>query len=153
MRHRPFLRPLLAALLLLLLLPLLPAGPAAGGEAEVAAFARQLRLRDVDSFAEAVAAVRATGRLPRRYVTKDEAEGLGWRPGSDLCDSAPGRAIGGDRFGNRERRLPEKRGRRWFEADLDFACGRRGAKRLVWSSDGLVYVTIDHYETFREVPP
>jgi hypothetical protein len=153
MRHRPFLRPLLAALLLLLLLPLLPAGPAAGGEAEVAVFARQLRLRDVDSFAEAVAAVRATGRLPRRYVTKDEAEGLGWRPGSDLCDSAPGRAIGGDRFGNRERRLPEKRGRRWFEADLDFACGRRGAKRLVWSSDGLVYVTTDHYETFREVPP
>ncbi len=153
MRHRPFLRPLLAALLLLLLLPLLPAGPAAGGEAEVAAFARQLRLRDVDSFAEAVAAVRATGRLPRRYVTKDEAEGLGWRPGSDLCDSAPGRVIGGDRFGNRERRLPQKRGRRWFEADLDFACGRRGAKRLVWSSDGLVYVTTEHYETFREVPP
>ena len=150
MRHHPFLRPLLAALLLLL--PLLPAGPAAG-EAEVAAFARQLRLRDVDGFAEAVAAVRATGRLPRRYVTKDEAEGLGWRPGSDLCDSAPGRVIGGDRFGNRERRLPEKRGRRWFEADLDFACGRRGAKRLVWSSDGLVYVTTDHYETFREVPP
>ena len=153
MRHRPFLRPLLAALLLLLLLPLLPAGPAAGGEAEVAAFARQLRLRDVDGFAEALAAVRATGRLPRRYVTKDEAEGLGWRPGSDLCDSAPGRVIGGDRFGNRERWLPEKRGRRWFEADLDFACGRRGAKRLVWSSDGLVYVTTDHYETFRKVPP
>ena len=148
-RHRlALLRPLLAVLLLLL-----PAGLAAGGEAEVAAFARQLRLRDVDGFAEAVAAVRATGRLPRRYVTKDEAEELGWRPGEDLCDSAPGRAIGGDRFGNRERRLPHQRGRRWFEADLDFACGRRGAKRLVWSSDGLVYVTPDHYETFREVPP
>jgi hypothetical protein len=150
-RRRRLLRPLVAGLLLLL--PLLPAGQAAGGEAEVAAFARQLRLRDVDGFAEAVAAVRATGRLPRRYVTKDEAEDLGWRPGSDLCDSAPGSSIGGDRFGNRERRLPQARGRRWFEADLDFACGRRGAKRLVWSSDGLVYVTTDHYETFREVPP
>lgn len=142
------LRLLLAALLLLL--P--PAGLALAGEAEVRAFARQIRLRDVDGFAEAVAALRATGRLPPRYVTKDEAEDLGWRPGSDLCDSAPGRTIGGDRFGNRERRLPDRRGRRWFEADLDFACGRRGAKRLVWSSDGLVYATIDHYETFREVP-
>lgn len=142
------LRPLLAALLLLL--P--PAGLALAGEAEVRAFARQLRLRDVDGFAEAVASLRASGRLPERYVTKDEAEDLGWRPGSDLCDSAPGRTIGGDRFGNRERRLPDRRGRRWFEADLDFACGRRGAKRLVWSSDGLIYATTDHYETFREVP-
>jgi ribonuclease T1 len=96
--------------------------------------------------------VRQTGRLPDHYVTKREAEALGWRPGSDLCDVAQGRVIGGDRFQNREGRLPDAQGRRWFEADLDFACGRRGAKRLVYSSDGLIYLTVDHYESFVEVP-
>jgi hypothetical protein len=95
--------------------------------------------------------VRATGRLPDQYVTKREAEALGWRPGSDLCDSAPDRVIGGDRFGNREGRLPDAPGRQWYEADLDFDCGRRGAKRLVFSNDGLIYVTVDHYESFVEV--
>jgi guanyl-specific ribonuclease Sa len=60
--------------------------------------------------------------------------------------------IGGDRFGNRERRLPEARGRSWREADIDSTCGRRGARRLVFSSDGLIEVTVDHYETFEEVP-
>jgi guanyl-specific ribonuclease Sa len=45
-----------------------------------------------------------------------------------------------------------KAGRHWQEADLDYACGRRGAKRLVFSSDGLIYVTLDHYQTFRQVP-
>jgi ribonuclease T1 len=99
-----------------------------------------------------IEAVRQTGRLPDHYVTKREAEALGWRPGSDLCDVAPDRVIGGDRFQNREGRLPDAQGRRWFEADLDFACGRRGAKRLVYSSDGLIYLTVDHYESFVEVP-
>jgi guanyl-specific ribonuclease Sa len=69
-----------------------------------------------------------------------------------LCRAAPDKAIGGDRFGNREGRLPTARGRVWYEADLDFNCGKRGAKRLLWSSDGLIYVTTDHYQTFREVP-
>lgn len=92
------------------------------------------------------------GSLPARYVTKREAEALGWRPGDDLCRVARGRVIGGDRFHNRERRLPEARGRSWREADLDFDCGRRGARRLVFSSDGLIFVTLDHYESFREVP-
>jgi hypothetical protein len=116
------------------------------------AFAERLGLRDVDGFVAAVESIRATGRLPERWITKDEAEDLGWRPGSDLCDSAPDSAIGGDRFGNREGRLPERPGRRWREADLDFACGRRGARRLVWSNDGLIFVTLDHYDTFIEVP-
>lgn len=126
--------------------------PALAGEAEVAALGRDLGLRDVDGFVATVGSLRSQGRLPRRYLSKDEAEDLGWRPGSDLCEVADGRVIGGDRFGNRERRLPERRGRRWQEADLDFACGRRGAKRLVWSSDGLIYVTVDHYDSFEEVP-
>ena len=99
-----------------------------------------------------VLSVRRDGRLPARYVDKREAERLGWRPGEDLCRVARGRAIGGDHFGNYERRLPERQGRSWREADLDLACGRRGARRLVFSSDRLVYVTTDHYQSFREVP-
>ncbi len=95
--------------------------------------------------------VRQTGQLPDHYVTKREAEALGWRPGDDLCAVAPARVIGGDPFHNREGRLPNAAGRRWFEADLDFACGRRGARRLVFSDDGLIFVTLDHYDSFIEV--
>jgi ribonuclease T1 len=129
-----------------------PAAPAEESAARLAAFARELRLRDVDGFVETVRSLRMQGRLPARYVTKREAEALGWRPGEDLCRAAQGRTIGGDRFHNRERRLPDASGRTWREADLDFACGRRGARRLVFSSDGLIFVTLDHYESFREVP-
>ena len=127
--------------------------PAWADVVDLQAFARSVGLRDVAGFVETVTELRRSGRLPERYVTKDEAEDLGWRPGSDLCDVAPDASIGGDRFGNRERRLPERQGRRWREADLDFDCGRRGAKRLVWSSDGLIYVTTDHYDSFTRVPP
>jgi ribonuclease T1 len=141
--------------LLILLLAFLLAGPAfAQGvdEAKLKAFARQVRLIDVDAFVDTVRSLRNEQRLPARFITKNEAERLGWRPGSDLCRVARGRSIGGDRFGNYERRLPSRQGRTWREADLDFDCGRRGAKRLVFSSDGQIFVTIDHYESFREVP-
>jgi hypothetical protein len=131
----------------------LSAVPACAADArELARFAREMRLDDIDGFVVTVQSIRATGRLPPRYVDKDDAEKLGWRPGRDLCRIAPGRMIGGDRFSNREGRLPSAPGRRWTEADLDYDCGRRNAKRLVFSSDRLIFVTIDHYESFREVP-
>jgi ribonuclease T1 len=120
--------------------------------ADLHAFAREAGLRDAAGFAEAVASLDRSGRLPDRYLTKDQAARLGWSPGVDLWKVAPGKSIGGDRFGNREGRLPSAPGRRFFEADLDFAGGKRGAKRLVWSSDGQRWVTIDHYQSFREVP-
>lgn len=136
--------------LLVALLALL-AGPVSA--ADLRGFAREMRLNDVEGFVATVESIRATGRLPAdRYIDKDDAVKLGWRPGGDLCRVAPGKAIGGDRFFNREKRLPEAAGRRWTEADLDFACGRRNAKRLVFSSDRLIYVTVDHYSSFREVP-
>ena len=141
--------------ILAFLVALLLAGPVAArdfDEAKLQAFARQLRLAAIDDFVDTIRSLRSTKQLPRRYVTKREAERLGWQPGSDLCRVARGRTIGGDRFGNYERRLPVVQGRVWREADLDFNCGRRGAKRLLFSSDGLIYVTIDHYESFREVP-
>jgi hypothetical protein len=138
---------LLAAFVALTALPAVAAEPA-----ELRRFAREMRLTDIDGFVSTVHAIRTTGRLPERYLDKDDAAKLGWRPGADLCRLAPGKLIGGDRFMNREGRLPAAAGRRWTEADLDYGCGRRNAKRLVFSSDRLIFVTVDHYETFREVP-
>jgi ribonuclease T1 len=138
---------LLAALVALTALPGFAAEPA-----ELRRFARELRLTDVDGFVATVQSIRATGKLSERYLDKDDAAKLGWRPGADLCRIAPGKLIGGDRFMNREGRLPAAPGRRWTEADLDYGCGRRNAKRLVFSSDRRIFVTVDHYETFREVP-
>jgi len=139
-------------LLVLLFLLIAPLGACADDDAALQAFARKHRLEDVRGFVETVRAIESTGRLPARYLTKREAESAGWRPGRDLCQVARGKAIGGDRFGNREKRLPEAAGRRWTEADLDYACGRRGAKRIVFSSDRLIFITLDHYDSFHEVP-
>jgi len=133
-----------------LLAGLLLIGLAAAGELEDLAGA--LGLRDVAGFARVVDSVCRTGRLPERYLTKREARARGWRPGRDLCRAAPGHVLGGDRFGNREGLLPKAPGRVWYEADLDFACGRRGARRLVFSSDRKIFVTLDHYRSFRPVP-
>ncbi|KGT88816.1 ribonuclease [Erwinia typographi] len=91
-------------------------------------------------------------RLPAWYLTKSEARRQGWEPGKgNLCQILPGRAIGGDRFSNREKVLPEKQGRRWFEADVNYDCGRRGSDRMLYSSDGLIYVTSDHYRNVKQV--
>jgi len=89
--------------------------------------------------------------LPDKFVTKREAQQSGWRPGRDLwaVPALKGKSIGGDRFGNREGRLP--RGN-WREADLDYQGGHRGAKRLLFSNDGQRQVTVDHYQTFIEIP-
>ncbi len=89
------------------------------------------------------------GRLPDNFITKKEARDLGW-PGGDLEPYAPGMCIGGDRFGNLEKLLPEAPGRSYHECDIDtLGASKRGAKRLVYSTDGLIYYTEDHYETFE----
>jgi len=130
------------------------AGPAAAADssADLRQFARHVGLSDVDGFATTVGTLRASGHLPPNYVTKRRAERLGWHPGGDLCRVAPGDEIGGDRFQDRARQLPEAAGRRWREADLDEHCSRRGTHRLIWSNDGLYFVTVDHYRTFVPVP-
>lgn len=88
------------------------------------------------------------GELPPNYITKDEAKALGWTGGS-LEPFAPGCCIGGDRFGNYEGKLPKKKGRVYYECDIDtMGAGSRGAKRIVFSNDGLIYYTGDHYESF-----
>lgn len=91
------------------------------------------------------------GRLPGNFITKKEAEKAGW-PGGSLEPYCPGMCIGGDRFGNHEKKLPTAPGRTWYECDIDtLGASRRGAKRLVYSSDGLIYYTGDHYEHFTQL--
>lgn len=88
------------------------------------------------------------GHLPHNFITKKEAQALGWSGGS-LEPYAPGMCIGGSRFGNYEGLLPEAEGRSYTECDIDtMGAGSRGAKRIVFSNDGLIYYTDDHYESF-----
>ena len=88
------------------------------------------------------------GHLPSNFVTKSEARAKGWEGGS-LEDYFPGCSIGGDVFGNREGLLPSKKGRTYYECDIDTkGKSSRGAKRIVFSDDGLIYYTDDHYESF-----
>jgi hypothetical protein len=89
------------------------------------------------------------GHLPDNFITKTEAEALGWSGGS-LESYAPGKCIGGSYFGNYEGKLPDKKGRTYTECDIDtLGAKQRGAKRIVYSNDGLIYYTEDHYETFE----
>lgn len=88
-------------------------------------------------------------RLPDNFMTKKEAQALGWEGGS-LEPYAPGMCIGGNRFGNYEGLLPEEDGRTYTECDIDtLGAKSRGAKRIVFSNDGLIYYTEDHYESFE----
>ena len=87
------------------------------------------------------------GCLPDNFITKDEARDLGWEGGS-LEPYAPGMCIGGDYFGNYEGLLPEDRD--YTECDIDtLGANSRGPKRIVFSDDGLIYYTADHYESFE----
>jgi hypothetical protein len=126
--------------------------------AQLRRFVERMGLRYTRAAVGVIWAVHATGRLPRCYLTKGQARRRGWRRGSSLWRVARGHAIGGNRFSNRERRLP--RDYRYVEADLDYdgrwRGGRRGARRLVFarSTKGRwrIWVTMDHYRSFRRVP-
>lgn len=102
---------------------------------------------------EFVASVlRKIGKLPDRFLSKKEARKLGWVPEQgNLNEVAPGKSIGGDRFGNYEGKLPAQKGRSYREADVHDSPERRGAERLVFSNDGLIFYTPDHYKTFYDV--
>lgn len=90
--------------------------------------------------------------LPPNYITKKEAKAKGWNPQEgNLRDLGENLIIGGDYFGNREGLLPKKEGRKYFEADVNYQGGPRGAERLVYSNDGLIYYTKDHYKSFEKL--
>ncbi len=90
-------------------------------------------------------------KLPPNYIGKKEAQKLGWKTKGSLDKVAPGKSIGGDRYGNYERQLPVKAGRTWKECDIDYVRGNRNAKRIVFSDDGLIYYTGDHYKSFTRL--
>lgn len=111
----------------------------------------QAGIGTLTSEAVVVPYIKKTGQLPDCYITKQDARKKGWIAAEgNLCEVLPGRAIGGDIFTNRQKVLPSKSGRTWYEADLNFTCGRRNADRVLFSSDRLVFVTKDHYQTFEE---
>lgn len=99
---------------------------------------------------EVSAYIHEYGHLPSNFITKKEARNLGWVSSEgNLWEVAPGMSIGGDYFGNYEGNLPEAKGRDYYECDIDTDGSYRGAKRIVFSDDGLIYYTEDHYETFE----
>ncbi|PSI02992.1 ribonuclease [Bacillus subtilis] len=103
----------------------------------------------LNSFTEVSDFVAKNGRLPVNYITKGEARKLGWdSKKGNLSKVAPGKSIGGDIYKNREKLLPEAKNRVWREADINYTTGYRGNDRLLYSNDGLIYKTTDHYKTF-----
>ena len=90
--------------------------------------------------------------LPSNFIIKQKAMDLGWESElGNLWDVTDECSIGGDVFGNREGLLPKKTGRIWYECDVNYDGGFRGAERVVYSSDGLIYYTKDHYQTFSQL--
>lgn len=90
------------------------------------------------------------GHLPDNYIRKNDARDLGWDAGKgNLWDVAPGMSIGGDRFGNREGNLPDVDGRKYYECDINYEGGYRSGERIVYSNDGDVYYSEDHYANFE----
>lgn len=92
------------------------------------------------------------GHLPSNYITKGKAMELGWVSSEgNLWEVTNHGCIGGDVFGNREGLLPEASGRVWFECDVNYTGGYRGSERIVYSSDGLIYYSSDHYQSFTKL--
>lgn len=93
--------------------------------------------------------VKTNQKLPDYYITKSEARKQGWVASKgNLCEVLPGRAIGGDHFSNREKTLPS--GEQYYEADVNYNCGRRNADRIVFTKNGDVWLTKNHYKSFEK---
>ena len=94
------------------------------------------------------------GELPENFITKQEAKDLGWDSYVNyVSDVAPGMSIGGDYFGNYQGKLPRVKGRKYYEADCWYTGGKRNQYRIIYSNDGHVWYTEDHYNTFTEMSP
>ena len=91
------------------------------------------------------------GKLPDYYISPNQLSTLGWRYGDRPSKYAPGKMVGGMRYQNRNNHLPNVPGRIWYEADINYTHGRRNLHRIVWSNDGLIFVSYDHFLTFYEI--
>ena len=91
-------------------------------------------------------------RLPDNYITKEEALKAGWRSKKkNLSEVCPGKLIGNELYFNKENKLPNKPRRIWNEADFDYTTADRGANRIFYSKDGLIFISYDHAHTFYEL--
>lgn len=103
-------------------------------------------------FDEVADFIAKNGKLPGNYVASTEAKAAGWvKKEGNLADILPGKSIGGDVYRNTNRVLPESPGRVWREADINYTNGYRGSERIVYSNDGFIFKTSDHYKTFTRV--
>lgn len=92
------------------------------------------------------------GHLPDNFITKKEAQALGWdNKKGNLDEVAPGMSIGGDYFGNREGLLPKADKRKYYECDVNYTGGYRNGERIVYSNDGLIFYSADHYSNFEQL--
>lgn len=92
------------------------------------------------------------GSLPPNYITKNEAQAAGWNSDrGNLWQVTDRKSIGGDRFGNREGILPRASGRKYYECDINYSGGYRGPERIVYSNDGLIFYSGDHYRNFERL--
>ncbi|MEK8130726.1 ribonuclease domain-containing protein [Paenibacillus filicis] len=127
-------------------------GPSQTEQKQQPSKAKEISQAPLTGFKEVSDYIRKNRKLPDNFVTKKEAEQLGWVPSKgNLNKVAPGKSIGGDRFGNREKQLPDAKNRIWYEADINYKEGPRNADRILYSSDGLIYMTNDHYKTFTDI--
>lgn len=115
----------------------------------------KLDLTTTEAANSIVESLRTTGQLPSNYVTKAQAAQQGWQPGKALNNSVPSGQMGGDFFANSTNVLPSAAGRTWFEADVGLAStmsrSNQPGTRLLYSSDGLLYITTDHYKTVSPI--
>ena len=108
---------------------------------------------------DVVDSITQTGALPSNYITKSQARAMGWSEGKTLNNYVPGKALGGDVFANTNGVLPSANGRIWYEADVgvDYTMSRSNSKnpayRILYSNDGLIYGTYDHYDTVFQIFP
>jgi len=125
-------------------------------EEKLRAFAQRVGLDRIRAFLGTVSSIIETGFAPPCYLRKDEAKARGWHPGEDLCTIDTGIAIGAYPFENREGLLPRKYEGLYRIADLDYACGKRNARRLIYvegePGEWLIWVTMDHYKSYIMVP-
>ena len=91
------------------------------------------------------------GTIPEYYISESDAILQGWKPGKAPSNFVPGKTITKGIYKNRNGHLPQVPGRIWYEADINYKTGKRNTQRIVWSNDGLIFVTYDHYETFYEI--
>ncbi|MBQ2676861.1 MAG: minor capsid protein [Clostridia bacterium] len=95
--------------------------------------------------------IKFTGKLPDYYVSQKELENLGWRRGNKVSKFIEKKMLFGGVYKNKNNHLPETKNRIWYEADINYTQGKRNSQRILWSNDGLIFVTYDHYQTFYEI--